>query len=248
MLAAVSMLGCASALAMTAAVAMPSRALAEKPAAPAAGGAGATVRGSVTILDRDGNPKASHAGVIVFLDEMDTRYEVAAKPADQAIRQVDKKFIPEVLPVLAGTTVHFPNDDIVAHNVFSLSRVAPFDLGIYPRGQTRSVVFEETGLVKIYCNIHSRMVASIVVLANPWFTVTAEDGSFTLDNVPTGGATVRTWYPRTPQNSEQRLQVTEKGIYDLDLRLVEDLRLEVREESLTIQHKNKWGKDYPSKY
>jgi len=202
----------------------------------------------VTVLDSEGRRKASHAGVVVFLDEMDTPAAPVAPPPDRSIRQIDKRFVPEVLPVLAGTTVHFPNEDIVAHNVFSLSRARPFDLGLYPRGQSRSVRFEETGLIKIYCNIHSRMVASIVVLANPWFTVTGDDGSFSLEGVPIGNATVRTWYPRTPQNSERRVQVTEKGIYDLDLRLVEDLRLEVREESLTIEHKNKWGKDYPSRY
>jgi len=36
----------------------------------------------------------------------------------------------------------FPNDDPIFHNVFSLTRGATFDLGRYPRGDTKSRRFD----------------------------------------------------------------------------------------------------------
>lgn len=216
------------------------------------GGTGAAsaadVAGRVTIVDREGHPKPDSSGVVVFLDDLDIPPAVPSQLPVQSLRQVNKRFVPGVLPIVVGTTVEFPNDDIVHHNVFSLSRTKPFDLGIYSQGSSRSVRFDRTGLVKVYCNIHSQMVASIVVLANTHFVITRPDGTFSIEGVPLGGATIRTWYPYAAANPERKVKVTDTGVLDVDFRVIEDLELEIREDSLTVGHKNKWGKDYPSKY
>ena len=74
-----------------------------------------------------------------------------------------------MLPVVRGTTVAFPNDDPLFHNVFSLSRAKSFDLGRYPRGSARSVTFDRAGIVQVFCHIHSDMSAVALVLDNPYF-------------------------------------------------------------------------------
>ena len=84
----------------------------------------------------------------------------------------------------AGRRSSFPNDDPVFHNVFSLSSASTFDLGRYPRGQSKTATFTKAGLVKVYCHIHSHMSASILVLDHPYFTIPELDGTFTLPNVP----------------------------------------------------------------
>src|SRR5437899_7615905 len=83
------------------------------------------------------------------------------------MKQEDLSFAPHVLPVLKGSTVESPNEDPIFHNVFSLSKAASFDLGRYPRGASKSVRFDEPGIVKVFCHIHSDMSAVIVVLDNP---------------------------------------------------------------------------------
>ena len=105
-------------------------------------------------------------------------------------------FRPLVLPVLTGTTVDFPNNDNLFHNVFSYSQPKEFDLGRYPRGQRRSVRFDRTGVVNVYCDIHSYMYATILVLENPYFTLPDEDGSYSIGNVPPGSYKIVFWYGR----------------------------------------------------
>ena len=44
-------------------------------------------------------------------------------------------FTPFVLAIRTGTTVEFPNNDRVFHNVFSFRDGKKFDLGMYPTGR-----------------------------------------------------------------------------------------------------------------
>ncbi len=106
------------------------------------------------------------------------------------------QFHPRVLPVLIGTTVDFPNRDNLFHNVFSYSRTKPFDLGRYPTGELRSVVFDRPGVVRVYCDIHSDMSAAILVLQNPYFTRPDDNGLYSLKGVPAGTYTLVVWFDR----------------------------------------------------
>ena len=84
-------------------------------------------------------------------------------PMRVAIRQHDESFTPRVVAVTVGSEVEFPNDDPIYHNVFSLSRARNFNLGRYPRGDTRRVRFDKPGVVKVFCEIHSHMSATVMV-------------------------------------------------------------------------------------
>jgi hypothetical protein len=123
------------------------------------------------------------------------------------ISQRNEQFVPQVTAVTAGSIVDFPNDDPFFHNVFSLSKAATFDLGRYPSGSSRARTFAKTGIVKVFCDIHSHMTALIMVLDHPWFTIPADDGSFTLPSVPAGDLTVVAWHERIGERRE-RLRVT----------------------------------------
>jgi plastocyanin len=122
--------------------------------------------------------------------------------AHPQLNQQDMMFRPLVLPIIVGTTVDFPNDDNLYHNVFSYSQAKEFDLGKYPRGESRSVTFSQAGVVNVYCDIHSYMYASILVLQNPYFTTPADDGSYLLTGIPAGTYKVRCWYGRKIAASE----------------------------------------------
>ena len=66
-----------------------------------------------------------------------------------AIEQRDRRFVPDLVVIPAGGSVTFPNVDPVFHNVFSLSKPKEFDLGNYPKGQSRSVTFGKEGVVYV---------------------------------------------------------------------------------------------------
>lgn len=110
--------------------------------------------------------------------------------------QRNLEFHPRVLPILAGTTVDFPNRDNLFHNVFSYSKTKEFDLGRYPRNDSRSVTFDEPGVVRVYCDIHSHMNATILVLPNPYFAVPADDGAYQIRHIPEGKYTLVVWHDR----------------------------------------------------
>jgi hypothetical protein len=132
--------------------------------------------------------------VVVFLQ--DGPRPSALPPGRARILQENETFVPRVIAITRGSTVDFPNADPFFHDVFSLSRSGTFDLGSYPRGQTRSHQFRKAGLVKVYCHIHSHMTASIMVFDHPFFAVPKADGTFAIDDVPPGTYKVSAWHER----------------------------------------------------
>jgi plastocyanin len=127
------------------------------------------------------------------------------RPTRASIAQRDEQFIPHLVAVTAGSSVDFPNDDSIFHNVFSLSRPATFDLGRYPSGTSRGRTFQKPGIVKVYCQIHSHMSAVVRVFDHGWFTIPAENGTFSIDGVPPGAYTLVAWHERI---GERRDRVT----------------------------------------
>jgi hypothetical protein len=113
-----------------------------------------------------------------------------------AVRQRDETFTPRVVAVTVGSDVEFPNDDSIYHNVFSLSRAKNFNLGRYPRGETRRVRFDRPGIIKVFCEIHSHMSATVIVFDHPWFTVPDENGQFELPPIPPGDRQITAWHER----------------------------------------------------
>ena len=97
--------------------------------------------------------------------------------------QQNLEFIPHILPVLVGSTVHFPNNDKVDHNVFSMSRTKKFNLGSYKPGEIKTVVFDKPGIVEMRCDVHAEMAAYILVLKNPYFAVSDKTGRFKIPDL-----------------------------------------------------------------
>ena len=118
----------------------------------------------------------------------------SGSPVFAQIGQKGRRFEPELLHVPAGSTVGFPNNDPIFHNVFSLSKAGQFDLGYYPEGRTRTVRFEKPGVVQVYCHIHPNMSTTILVVPSAWHTQPGNDGAFTLSDVPAGRYQIVAWH------------------------------------------------------
>jgi hypothetical protein len=121
---------------------------------------------------------------------------VGSTPQRATIRQTNEEFVPHVVAVTAGSTVDFPNDDLIFHNVFSLSRAATFDLGRYPRNATKARTFTKPGVVKVFCHLHSHMSAIVRVFSHPYFASPDRNGRFTIEGVPPGRHEVTAWHER----------------------------------------------------
>jgi plastocyanin len=134
---------------------------------------------------------APAANVVVWLDAPNA----GAIPARGRVvlDQRNLTFSPHVLAVRVGSTVDFPNNDRVFHNVFSFRDGKRFDLGMYPVGVLRRVTFNQVGLSRIFCNIHPNMAAYVMTLDSPYFAVSNDDGTLTIPSVAQGMYRYHAW-------------------------------------------------------
>jgi plastocyanin len=138
---------------------------------------------------------------------------LAAAPA--VVTQKGAIFSPRILPIMVGTTVEWPNDDDIFHNVFSISEAKEFDLGLFKKPEKRQVTFNRVGRVDILCSIHTQMSAVVLVLENPFFAKSDEEGRYSITGLPPGDYTVRAWHERLP-SVRRKVTVTATGSVRLD--------------------------------
>ena len=135
--------------------------------------------------------EAMEGAVVYFEPESAVKAKPQPRAEEMTTRQIS--FQPRVMAINPGTTVRFPNEDTILHNVFSVSPGNTFDLGFYRRGDGKSWTFDEPGLVRVFCNVHYSMAANILVLETPYFTKPDPDGSFRLEGLPAGKGRLRVW-------------------------------------------------------
>ncbi len=179
-----------------------------------------SVSGLVVVKNKQDKALKDHSNVVVFLEGVADALPDQSKVVHK-IRQKDKQFRPPLTVVLKGSTLEFPNEDKIDHNVFSLSRAARFDLGLYRSGKSKSVKVKRTGVIDVYCNIHPQMAAKIVVLDTKFHSISDKRGRFRIDKVPPGKYKMVAWHARgrawkgqveisAGGNTEQNLSVTQK--------------------------------------
>lgn len=140
--------------------------------------------------------------LVVYLEGSDAPLAFELPKRELEIHQKDASFAPAFLVIAAGETVVMPNDDVIFHNVFSYSTPNDFDLGLYPRGESRAKTFQYPGVVRIYCSIHESMNATIFVAPSIWHAVAGAKGDYAIHDVPPGKYRLRTWNRRLPPASQ----------------------------------------------
>ena len=176
---------------------------------------------SRSIGKHDAPPIPEIRNVVVYLKDPPFRGTLPTSRVE--LRQQNETFVPHVVAITKGSSVDFPNDDPFFHNVFSLSSAAAFNLGRYPRGQSKTEKFTKPGLVKVFCDIHSHKSASILVLDHPYFTIPGVDGNYEIPNVPAGQHTIVGWHERVGERSASvRVEAGRATTVDLTVP-VEDL-------------------------
>jgi plastocyanin len=197
----------------------------------AASSFGGTLSGRVTIQEKKGASDDLQDAVV---------YLSGAKAKPKAVRATmlmkGKAFSPHVLVVPLGSTVDFPNDDPIFHNVFSLGPENRFDLDLYKRPKTGSWTFDHPGIVRVYCNIHPQMTGVVVVVDSPFFAKAGADGAFSIEGVPAGSYTLAAFHER---GGETSAPVVVSG----DKETRQDVHLDASSFKKR-SHLDKFGKDY----
>jgi plastocyanin len=194
-----------------------------------------SVSGRVTLLEKAGQKTTDLANAVVWLEPL-AGNSTRPKATKVEVEMKDRQFSPHVRVVPAGSTIDFPNQDVIKHNTFSTTPGSSFDLGLYGRGQTKSHQFTKVGAIPVYCNIHATMTSFVVVVPTQWFAQAGIDGRWMVTDVPPGAYELHVWHERAPKQTA-RVQVT-AGRVDLP-----DMQLNAQGYVL-VQHKDKLGQDY----
>jgi plastocyanin len=147
-------------------------------------------------IDVPGTASLRDKGIVdavVWLDAPGAREAAIRQKA--VLDQRNLSFFPRVLAVRVGTTVGFPNNDRVFHDVFSFRDGKKFELGLYPVGAVKYVPFDRPGLSRVFCNIHPAMAAYVMAVETPYFAISDRHGRFTIAEVPPGTYTYNAWRP-----------------------------------------------------
>ena len=148
--------------------------------------AGGAIAGKVTAT-----PEKYLKDTIVYVKE-------APGPSTPRTHTMDQKgmeFRPHILLAATGDTVKFLNSDGVDHNVYTPDGEA-YNLGMFPKGQSREHKFDKPGVYTQLCSVHPEMLAYIFVGQNPHAAVVTKDGSFKIENVPPGTYQLSVWNPK----------------------------------------------------
>lgn len=150
---------------------------------------------------------------IVYVDQIPA---TPPPPGRATVVQKDAAFEPRVLPVSVGSTVQWPNEDDIYHNVFSMSEPKEFNLGLYSAKEAPPVItFDRTGRVDVFCSIHTKMHCIVLVLPNPWFALSDARGRFVIRDVPAGTYKLRAWHERLPSATKE-ITVPAEGEVSVD--------------------------------
>ncbi len=182
----------------------------------------ARIEGRVELLSENGErlrDRRKFANAVIYFEADDPgEFSPPEEPLVMTTRR--REFVPRVLPVAVGTEVAFPNEDPILHNVFSNSSGNPFDLGVYGESPGKSHRFDTPGLVRVFCNVHSRMSAHIVVIDGPHFTQPDRDGNFVLEDLPPGPGRLTLWHERSePKRTRMTLESDSEYIHNAELEL-----------------------------
>jgi plastocyanin len=142
------------------------------------------------------SPQREIRNAVVWLDNPPAGAAAAALPTPVEMDQNKCVFVPRLVIVPAGGTVNFLNSDRLLHNIHTTPKVNPAINRTQPKDRTIPFTFEKPEIVRINCDLHSWMVAWVVVAVHPYYAITGPSGSFSFDNLPPGQYKLQVWQER----------------------------------------------------
>jgi len=125
--------------------------------------------------------------IIVYLEKADGS-STDNQPQTHTVSQKDTHFKPELSIISTKDTIEWINNESkeIDHNIFSLSPLNNFDLGLGEKGSSLNENFDKDGILNYYCSVHKKMEGKIVVLPSRYYQVLEQPAAFQIDHVPAG--------------------------------------------------------------
>ena len=142
----------------------------------------------------------------VFVQVKNAPAASGAPPSQPVV--IDQKgcmYHPHVVGVRVGQPLQFRNSDGILHNVHGLPKEnREFNLGMPATLKEKDTTFNKPEpLFPVKCDVHPWMNAYVAVMTHPYFDVTDEDGTFTLEGLPDGTYTVEAWHEKLGTRTQE---------------------------------------------
>ncbi len=164
----------------------------------------------------------SLSNIIVYLENKNSENAVDSNQTYKVVQR-RLRFRPGLNIVVQGDLVQFLNAENreIDHNVYSLSGVKTFDLGLAERGSKLEIIFDKPGVLNYYCSVHKLMEGRMVILPTRYYAKLDEPGSFEIKNVPSGNWILKAIiFHRRYKAKAFDVSITDKDITNLNLSIV----------------------------
>ncbi len=191
-----------------------------------------TIEGTLTLTNNKRNRAKVSDAILYFQPSKKLTFPTQTREHIMSTKR--KRFIPRVLPINVGSYVSFPNNDVILHNAFSKTKGNIFDIGVIPTGPGKKIQFLQSGLIRVFCNVHHHMVGYIYSLDTPYWVQADKKGAFKIENIGQTKGKLTVWHEKT--------KLWTKNIaFTGDLTL--DIEIPISKRRLPT-HLNKFGKPY----
>ena len=138
-------------------------------------------------------PDGAFADVLVDVEGNFPGTPVPSTPV--VLDQKDCQYAPHVLGARVGQTLQVKNEDPTEHNIHAASTLGnEFNTTQPINGPVYDVKLKGAEMLHVRCDNHTWMSAYIGIVDNPYFAVSARDGTFTINTVPAGKQTIKAWH------------------------------------------------------
>lgn len=158
------------------------------------------------------NPKGGLANAFIYVEKGLEGKAFAVPAIPVVIDQSGCWFRPRIMGIQTNQVLRVVNSDPVTHNIHPMAQVNRewnHSQGSGDPPINRKFLKSEV-MIKVKCNIHSWMRALIGVVDNPYFAVSADDGSFSIKDLPPGRYTIGIWHEDMAMQ-EQQIVVASKS-------------------------------------
>lgn len=193
------------------------------------------IEGRVHLLGKDGEQLSAEGTIVTLKPKAEGLIDGSKQASVHLIDMENKTYLPRYITINKDDSVVFVNKDDFKHNVFSTSGSNAFDLGTYGAGLKRAVTLKDSGIVKVYCNIHAEMATFIAVGDQGLTAKTRDDGLYTIADILPGRYELHVW------------NIRGEKFMDVSVAANETLNQTIDIDTQTFKvegHKNKFGKSY----
>ena len=153
---------------------------------------GETLPNETYVIESNGGLK----NVVVFIE--------SAPPGKAADAQKENflynqgcRYAPRVMAIQRGERLRVKSNDPKLHIPHGyLGNRTVFNLSLPFKGTSIDATsrIRQSGILKVVCDTHAWMLGFVHVFDHPYFTVTDEQGAFSIPDLPAGTYTLRVWH------------------------------------------------------